>query len=136
MNEKSEAGRKGRVRGRLFELKVRKEMEAQGWTIAKWTNNVDFSDNIAGVMIPAKRKYNPFTKFASFGNGFPDFIAFKRNMETYDVIGVEVKSRGYLDKEERLKCIWLLQNKIFSRIVIAKKGKERGEVVYTDFDPS
>jgi len=135
MDTKSEAGRKGRVKGRLFELKVRKEMEAQGWNVAKWTNNVEFSENSVGVMIPAKRKYNPFTKFASFGNGFPDFIAFKRESESYQVIGIEVKSAGYLDKEERLKCAWLLNNKVFSRIIIAKKGKERGEVVYTDFKP-
>ena len=82
-----------------------------------------------GKLISAKRKFNPFTKFASFGNGFPDFIAFKHiiiqglikdnaNLEkvmntsylAHQIIGIEVKSNGYLDKEEREKCRWLLHD--------------------------
>lgn len=133
MNEKSEIGRKGRVNGRIFELKVRKDLEKKGWVVAKWSNNVDFVEGV-GELIPAKRKYNPFTKFASFGNGFPDFITYKLvESGSYEVVGVEVKSRGYLDKEERIKCAWLINNKIFNGILIAKKGKQRGEIVYENF---
>jgi len=54
------------------------------------------------------------------------------NGEIATVIGVECKSNGYLDKEERAKCKWLLDNNIFSSILVAKKGEKRGEIVYTD----
>ena len=119
-------------------------MESKGWVVAKWMNNVEFAlnetnkdnENIPASLIPAKRKYNPFTKFASFGNGFPDFIAYKieENKRSYEVIGVEVKSNGYLDRNEKLRCSWLIKNEIFGKITIAKKGKKRGEIVYTDFE--
>jgi len=48
---------------------------------------------------------------------------------------VEVKANGYLDKIEKGMCIWLLQNKAFSKILIAKKVKEgrRVNVEYIDF---
>jgi len=51
----------------------------------------------------------------------------------YEVIGCEVKSNGYLTKEERAKCKWLLDNNIFGKILIAKKSKKRGEIIYNDF---
>jgi len=51
----------------------------------------------------------------------------------YEIIGVECKSNGYLTPEEREKCKWLLENKIFSKILIARKGKKRGEIIYEDF---
>lgn len=41
----------------------------------------------------------------------------KRNL--YVVQGVECKSNGNLSKIEKEKCNWLLQNKIFSKILIA-----------------
>jgi hypothetical protein len=49
----------------------------------------------------------------------------------YEVIGCEAKSNGYLDKEEREKCKWLLENNIFTKILIAKKGEK--EIIYEDF---
>ncbi len=49
------------------------------------------------------------------------------------IISIEVKSKGYLDKIERDMCYWLLENNIFSEILIARKGKKRGEVEYIDF---
>lgn len=93
-------------------------------------------------------------------NGFPDFIAFrfvKEEKETlfskgifskdsiketesivrkkflYEIIGVESKSDGYLDKQEKLKCQWLLENKIFSKILITFKGEKRGSIEYKEF---
>lgn len=138
MTDKADSGRKGRVKGRVFELKVRKDLERQGWIVAKWTNNVEFNGE-SGNLIPAKRKYNPFTKFASFGNGFPDFVAYKLQSEAgncYEVVGIEVKSRGYLDKDERLKCQWLLKNRTFGKIVVAKRGKKRGEILYEEVNSS
>lgn len=104
-------------------------------------NNEPDEKKFVGKLIPAKRKYNPFTKRPmAEGTGFPDFICYTRldqfdgnlnhvlrkigNYEKenhWEVIGVEVKSNGYLDKEEREKCKWLLENKIFSKILIAEK---------------
>jgi hypothetical protein len=157
-SELSERGRKSRAKGQKFEAKVREELEALGWVVSKWMNTVDY-DKLGnmGKLVPAKRKYNPFSKVLSIGTGFPDFICFRRvknqtneetiegtvipeskkidkNDERFDVIGVEAKGNGYLDKIEKGMCIWLLQNKIFSRILIARKAKERGKIEYTDFE--
>ena len=94
-------------------------------------------------------------------SGFPDFIAiqsFKNQIEEvpegqykkglikyekslhlygkdygYEVIGVESKMDGKLDKEEKEKCVWYLANNIFSKILIASKGTKRGEIVYNEF---
>jgi len=127
----SAQGKKNRVSGRIFETKVREKLESMGWVVDKWTNTVDY-DRLK--LVPAKRKYNPFKKVMVIGTGFPDFIAFKKNEENnYEIIGVEVKSNGYLSQIEKSMCMWLLENKIFSKILIAKKGKSRGEIEYIDF---
>ena len=55
-----------------------------------------------------------------------------RTKRLYEVIGVESKSNGYLTKEEKEKVKWLLKNKIFSKILIAKKSKVRGEIIYDE----
>ena len=172
--ENSLRGKKARADGVKFELKVRKHLEADGWIVDKWSNNVEFNnpqDSLVasntdtmgpakvrlgdqgsnpgpgGKLIIAKRSYNPFNKVMAIGVGFPDFICFKKditNLETiwktyafrkdyvsYEVIGVEAKSAKYLDKEEKAKVKWLLENKIFSKILVAYKG-ENGEILYTD----
>lgn len=106
--------------------------------------------DILGKLIPAKRKYNPYKKVMAIGTGFPDFVAFTNKKgfridtletinyfsnepERYFVIGVEAKSNGYLDKTEKEKCKWLLENNIFSKILIASKSKKRGEIIYKEF---
>ncbi len=137
-------GKSNRAKGQRFEAKVRQNLEELGWIVDKWTNTVDYEK---GKLVAAKRKYNPFSKVLSIGTGFPDFICFKRNSElnsnnepdfsgrNYEVIGIEVKANGYLDQIEKGMCFWLLKNKIFSRVLIAKKSKEskKGEVEYIDF---
>lgn len=123
-------GKKSRAAGARFELKVRNELEGQGWIMDKWTNNVDLKE---GKLVKAKRKYNPYKKVLGIGTGFPDFIAFKRKGKNYEVIGVEARGNGWLDKSEKEKCKFLLNKKIFSKILIAKKGKKRGEIKYIDF---
>ena len=162
MTEKnSKRGKKAKATGADFERRVRKDIELKGWIVAKWPNNVsDFpADNInrpLGLredrkLIPAKNKFNPFSKAMMLGGGFPDFIAYKlfgngvcaelvngkleRLDGTYGVIGVESKVQGYLDKVEKLKCEWLLKNKIFSKILIASKTKVKNKVVivYKEF---
>jgi len=55
--------------------------------------------------------------------------------ENHKFIGVESKMTGELDREEKEKCKWLLDNKIFSQILIAEKTKVKNRVVivYNDF---
>ena len=129
-SSKSKRGKLARAAGARFELKVRADLEKGGWILDKWTNNVDLETK---KLVKAKRKFNPFIKILSIGTGFPDFIAFKRKGKLYDIIGVEVKGNGWLDKTEKEKCRFLLDKKIFSRILIAKKAKERGKIEYIDF---
>jgi hypothetical protein len=144
----SKQGKLNRAAGRRFEAKVRAELEALGWVIDKWTNTVDYQK---WKLVPAKRKYNPFLKVLSIGNGFPDFVCIKHKEEkqtfnafgeeidagknNYEVIGLEVKRNGYLDQIEKSMCHWLLENKIFSKILIAKAKQEgrKTEVEYIDF---
>lgn len=126
-------GKLSRARGARFELKVRADLNSQGYIVDKWTNNVDFEKD---KIVPAKRKYNPFFRALSIGNGFPDFIAFKRKGKSFDVIGVEVKMKGYLKPEEKERCRWYLKNKTFNKILIARVKKEgvRINVEYIDFE--
>ncbi len=123
-------GKKNRSSGARFELKVRSAMEKEGWIIDKWTNNVDLKED---KLIKSRRKYNPFSKVLSIGTGFPDFIGFRLAKENYEVIGVEVKVNGWLDRSEKEKCWWYLEKKIFSKILIAKRGKKKGEIEYINF---
>lgn len=127
---KKERGSLSRAQGARFELKVRKDLEGKGKIVDKWTNNVDLEK---GKLIIA-RKYNPFKKMFVLGAGFPDFVAFQPvRDELYRVMGVEVKMNGILSKEEKEKCEWYLQKRIFPNILLAKKGKKRGEIEYINF---
>jgi len=131
VNKNSIRGKKSRASGARFELKVREDLEKSGWIIARWTNNVDFEEK---KLVKCKPKFNPFTKSLMMNTaGFPDFIAFRRKGSDYEVIGIEVKVNKWLDKEEKEKCRWLLDNNIFSKILIASRGKKRGEIDYIDF---
>ena len=128
----SKQGKRNRARGQLFEIKVREDLEDKGWIVTKWMNTVDFDrDKIA----PARRKWNPFTKSLSIGTGFPDLLCFKKNKKFFEVIGVEVKTNGSLDKFEKGQCVWYLEKGFIPRILIAKKTKEGNRVVvkYEDF---
>ncbi len=130
--KRRQQGRLNRAAGARFELKVRNELEEQGWIMDKWTNNVDLEES---KLVKAKRKYNPYKKVLGIGTGFPDFIAFKRKGKNYEIIGIEAKRKGLLDKSEKEKCTWYLKNKIFSKILIAKSVREgrRINVDYIDF---
>ena len=133
----SKQGKKNRAAGVRFEAKVRAGLEEMGWIVDKWTNTVDYDrDGKIGKVVPAKRKYNPFKKVMVIGTGFPDFICIKNTKGIFEVIGVEVKRNGYLDKVEKGMCYWLLENKVFSRILIAKAVKEgkKINVEYIDFN--
>jgi len=142
---KSKRGKKSRASGQRFELKVRADLESKGWIVAKWSNNVGYVGNNDGTLenikklklIPAKSN-----RFNMRTCGFPDFIAFRYfsqaiinggDIGVYKIIGVECKVNGYLDKVEKEKCRWLTENNKFSKILIASKGKKRGEIIYKEF---
>jgi len=130
-------GKKNKQAGLRFETKVREDLMKMGWIVDKWMNTVDQNkDGKIGGIAPSKRKYNPFKKVMVIGTGFPDFICFKRKEKNFDVIGVEVKTNGYLSQIEKGMCLWLLENRIFSKILIAKKkkGQRKIEIEYDDFD--
>jgi hypothetical protein len=137
MTTKTSQGKLNRAAGARFELKVRKDLEANGWITDKWSKNVDLENK---ELVPSKRKFNPFNKVMTIGTGFPDFIAFKvvvgekkDDFQLYKVIGVESKSNGTLNKVEKEKCDFLLENNIFKEILIAKKSEKKGKIDYINF---
>ena len=139
-------GKKSRRLGKEFEVEVRKDLEKQGWIVSKWSNQIK-----DGKIVPAKGQYNPFFKrIVGEGSGFPDFICFRKSqfpisaeiyhellqdsngeMPFYEVIGVESKMKGKLDKIEKEKCAVYFMNKTFSKILIASKCAEG--VKYEEF---
>ena len=130
---KIEEGRKSKISGREFELRVREDLESKGWIVDKWSNNVDMIG--LGRIVSAKKKFNPFSKIMTIGTGFPDFIAMqKMGVGRYKVIGVEVKISGDLSREEKLKGKWYLKNEIFAEFLVAKRVKEKNRIriEYTD----
>lgn len=125
-------GKKAKSAGGQFEARVRKDLEEKSFVVDKWSNNIDLDTK---KIIPAKRKFNPFSKVMTIGTGFPDFIAFQRRDDgNYRVIGVEVKINGKLSKIEKEKCEVYLKNKTFSEILVAGKKKinYRVSVAYTN----
>jgi len=141
-------GKKSRASGADFERRTRKDLEEKGWIADKFSNNVELVDekilskdgNRIGKLTPAKHKFCGIGRPMSMGTGFPDFIAFRISdsfgpHNYYEVIGVECKTNGYLDKIEKEKCKWLLENKIFSKILISYKEKEGRKIIvkYKEF---
>ena len=142
-------GKANRAKGKAFELKVRADLEKQGWIVTKWANQVAFGvmkgkkvfkgeiDGVSqGHLIPAKSQYNPFFKrIIGEGSGFPDFIAFKLSQKEnlYELIAIECKFGKYLSEEEKQKCDWLLSNKKFQKILVAFPGEKRGEIIYKEY---
>ena len=150
-------GKASRAQGKQFELRVRKDLEEQGWIVDRWTNNVEFEDisfkrdhsttgfnNIIsreGKIVPAKSKWAGSGRPMMMGAGFPDFLCIRMHIKgellcrgiisntLYKVIGVECKMTGKLDKEEKEKCDWYLKNNIFSKIFIASKHKVKNKIV-------
>ncbi len=141
--DKKLQGKRNREKGRRFEAKVRKDLESKGWIVDRWTNNVELhqenSEEVSGIIKDGKFIYGKLipaksNRFNMRTTGFPDFIFFSPADSVRPKInGIECKSNGYLDKEERAKCDWLLKNNIFSRILIARKGEKRGQIIYKEF---
>jgi hypothetical protein len=134
---KEQQGRRNRQKGSEFERKVRKELEDDGWFVIKNPNKVNFEKN---KFTSSKPKFNPFTKkIMMYGNGFPDFICYRIDTKIkgydyclYKIIGVECKTNGYLSKEEKKMCDWILAQGLFREMWIAKKDKN-GNVAYKSY---
>lgn len=140
MLDKRKQGRINRIKGAEWERVVRKDLEKNNWIVSKWQNNVEDEK-----LIPAKSN-----RFRMRTTGFPDFIFYKEvniGLEygndipiskksvismPYAIMAVECKLNGYLTPEERNKCKWLLDNKIFNGIFIASKGVKG--IVYKRFE--
>jgi hypothetical protein len=123
-------GRKSRAAGARFELKARCDLEKKGWIVAKWMNNVDLDEK---KLMKVRNKFLGPGRPMMLGAGFPDFICFRKKGSMYEIMGMEAKGNGWLDKNEKEKCKFLLDKDVFGKILIAKKGKKRGEIEYIDF---
>jgi len=148
-------GKRNLEMGRRFEQKVRKFWENNGWVVSKWVCNVDLKNK---KLVPAKQG-----RFRKTSTGFPDFIIFRPRLnhfasyksqipeveigrenlindmeneckEIYEIMGVECRSSGYLTKEEKRKAEWLLENHIFSKIIISSKGNKRDTIKHKEFE--
>ena len=120
---KVKQGKKNRKQGALFEKFVRDDLEEKGYIVCKWVNNIDLEKN---KLIASRPAFNPFTKSFALARGFPDYIAFKRNEEGHWIInGIEAKRAKYLDKEEKLKTDWYINNKIFDNFLIAYPEEDK-----------
>lgn len=145
---KQQQGKRSRAQGASFELKVRRDLEEKGWIVDRWSNNVEFHDENSlevsgrlggkfGKIVPAKVKWRrtPTGMFPmGLNSGFPDFIIYK----PFEVggIGIECKMTGKLDKLEKEKCKWMIENGVFDNILIASKEKEGRKIVikYKEFE--
>ena len=131
-----EQGRKNRIKGLSFELKIRRDLEKQKWIVSKWQNNLDYPDN--NINLPPEKRKDYKCVPAKMGvyrtnqNGFPDFICYKKNKGAkgitrgfgdigFKIIFVEVKTKGYLVKEEKEKALWYLENGYCSEFYVASE---------------
>lgn len=138
INKNISRGKKARRDGKIFENKVRDDLR-KDWIVLKWSKNVDLIEN---KLVDSKPKFNPFTKSLQMNSsGFPDYLTFKfigsdpfnNDNGIYNIEGVECKSNGVLDKEEKEKCDWLLNKDIFSKIWIAEKSEKGKGIYYREF---
>lgn len=147
-------GKKYKSAGNTFEVRVRNDLIEKGWVVDKWRNNVEFAtkkeefeesqiSSIKARIIYAKNRFLGPGKPVMLGAGFPDLLAFRRQHLgggkydfCYDVIGVEVKTKGKLSKLEKQKCKFMLTQKIFNRILVASKTKVGRKIVihYEELD--
>lgn len=116
--DKKRQGRLNRKHGREHEVRIRKELESQGWIVDRWSNNIDLKTR---KIVKAKNAYNPFKKTMSLGTGFPDFICLKKTQIPeddcpgyYKIMFVECKLNGTTTKEEKEKM------KVLSEIMECK----------------
>ena len=155
--ERRKIGKRNKINGARFERKVRKDLEAKGWIVDRWTNNIELTINTKsptfafekdkeGVKVSmteyermeGKCSFAKTNRFNMRTTGFPDFIAIKpigANPELYFIKFIECKTNGKLDKIEKEKARWYLDNNYCSKFLIAYKEMIDGKVVvkYKEF---
>ena len=92
---------------------------------------------VEGIIKTPTREYNNLADLFKAASQYLSLISLniKSSIKldfVYIILGIECKTNGYLTKEEKEKCKWLLENNIFSKIFIASKGK-KGEIIYKEF---
>lgn len=140
MNNKKEQGKKNKAAGLRFERKVRKELEEQGYIVSKWQNNIKIKEIltiapdiiIEGDIIPARTGFGGYKNFRIHQSGFPDFIIWKTigSKDGYEIIGLECKINGLLDKIEKEKVRLYKEKMVFSKFLLAKKQKNK--IIYEE----
>ena len=121
------------------------EQESNG---KKFVDKENGKVEMRGKLVKAKAKWCGPNRPMMMGAGFPDFVCWHKDLnwevekringEKSNCVGtfaVESKMTGELDREEKEKCLWLLNQGIFSKILIAKKLKikNRVSIEYSDF---
>jgi len=148
IEEKHIMGKHSRAAGKRFELKVREDLEKDGWIVVRWDKNVEFTDDMkeclrllplggevpVGKLVRVKPKFNPFTKSLMMNSGgFPDFVCIRylgvEYGSTFGVLLIECKCNGTLSKIEKEKVEWIKQN-LKIPVFIASKGEKRGTINY------
>lgn len=127
---KTKMGKHSRAAGKRFEIKVREDLEKNGWIVFKNTNDVKFEEFATpdnkyggvgrhGKFVACKPKFNPFTHSLMMNSGgFPDFICMRKTTCGnciahgfgpcgFEVMLVESKLNGVLDKAEKEKIDWI-----------------------------
>ena len=144
-------GKRNRANGAAFERRVRKDLEEKGWIVSKWQNNLDYPKE--NINLPSEERKDlqcisaKASRFRLSTTGFPDFFCYKtyifsgrkgswtEDVNMKEVVFVEVKTNGYMDKLEKEKAKWYLENNYCSKFLVAKKEKvkNRIKVIYKEF---
>ena len=95
MDDKQRMGIKNRKKGFQTEAKVRALLEADGWIVSRWNNNIDVESRTIIKATPSRFNINC---------GFPDFVCLKpANPPLFFIKFVESKTNGYCNPLERKK---------------------------------
>lgn len=157
--DRKKLGKKSRAQGAIFEKRVFEDLKARGWTVSRWPNKVEVGkvEDVKGLvvggiqikkwvhgkLVQAKAKWIN-GRVIGMNGGFPDFIAIVKvednpNLmipKVFQVLAIECKTNNQLDKAEREQLNWYLENKTFSKIIIAYKTKKKNRVKinYREFE--
>ena len=131
MHNYKKQGKLNRASGKRFELKVRADLESEGWIVFR--NSNDLKDN---KFKQTTGHWNPFTKTIIVSqSGFPDFICIHQGNKDCapnilpHVKFFECKTNRQLSPIEKEKCEWIEKN-LYIEVHIASKGEIRGEIIY------
>jgi hypothetical protein len=156
MIDQIKKGKLNRAAGKRFELKVRADLEKNGWIVFRNSNDVQeiksknpFEWEGGCAFKQTTGHWNPFTRTIMMSqSGFPDFICIKEGLfdtpmgikmrltpPAFEIQFVECKGgdkkHKYLSAKEKAKVEWI-KNNLKIPVLIANKGKKRGEIEYVN----